>query len=316
MFALSDTLERRFAALKTTADFWSLRHVQESRASYWIRRGVAQAPSFVDDAGAMLTVRIGGVEAYAATCDLSQAGLQAALQRAEQMARALAGHNLLDLGDLPQPAERADDVMPGYERPLTAAAHWFELLMAESALIPRDARLVDSHVGLTFAAHEQIYLNNAGARLRRAQRYVFPQVGVTASDGHDSQSRSFGGTHLARQGGAEVLDQLGVIGSASRIADEALQLLLAPNTPSGPRDLLLMPDQMILQIHESIGHPLELDRILGDERNFAGTSFIRQEDFGLYPYGSPLLNVTFDPGVPGELASYSHDDDGSPAQRE
>ena len=316
MFALSDTLERRFAALKTTADFWSLRHVQESRASYWIRRGVAQAPSFVDDAGAMLTVRIGGVEAYAATCDLSQAGLQAALQRAEQMARALAGHNLLDLGDLPQPAERADDVMPGYEQPLTGAAHWFELLMAESARLPGDTRLVDSHVGLTFAAHEQIYLNNAGARLRRAQRYVFPQVGVTVSDGHDSQSRSFGGTHLARQGGDEVLDQLGVIGSASRIADEALQLLLAPNTPSGPRDLLLMPDQMILQIHESIGHPLELDRILGDERNFAGTSFIRQEDFGHYPYGSPMLNVTFDPTLPGELASYSHDDDGSPAQRE
>ena len=77
-----------------------------------------------------------------------------------------------------------------------------------------------------------------------------------------------------------------------------------------------MPDQMILQIHESIGHPLELDRILGDERNFAGTSFIRQEDFGHYPYGSPMLNVTFDPTLPGELASYSHDDDGSPAQRE
>lgn len=316
MFALSETLQRRFAALKTTADFHSLRHVQERRESYWVRRRVAQAPSFVVDAGAMLSVRIAGVEAYAATSDTSQAGLQAALERAEQLARALAGHNLLDFGDLPQPAERADDVMPGYQQPQASAAHWFELLMAESARLPGDTRLVDSHIGLTFTAHEQIYLNSAGACLRRAQRYVFPQVGVTASDGHDSQSRSFGGTHLARQGGAEVLDQLGVIGSASRIADEALQLLLAPNTPSGPRDLLVMPDQMILQIHESIGHPLELDRILGDERNFAGTSFIRQEDFGHYPYGSPLLNVTFDPTLPGELASYSHDDDGSPAQRE
>lgn len=316
MFALSDTLQRRFAALKSRADFWSLRYVQESRASYSVRRHVAQAPSFVDDGGAMLTVRIAGVEAYAASSDLSQSGLQAALERAEQMASALSGHNLLNLGDLPQPAQQADDVMPGYEQPQASAAHWFELLMAESALIPRDARLVDSHVGLTFTDHEQIYLNSAGACLRRAQRYVFPQVGVTASDERDSQSRSFGGTHLARQGGSEVLSQLGVIGSAARIADEALQLLLAPNTPSGPRDLLLLPDQMILQIHESIGHPLELDRILGDERNFAGTSFIRREDFGSYQYGSPLLDVTFDPGVPGELASYRHDDDGTPAQRQ
>ncbi len=316
MFALADTLQHRFAALKSSADFWSLRHVQESRESYWVRRRVAQAPSFVDDAGAMLTVRIAGVEAYAATSDLSQTGLQAALERAEALARAMAGRSLLDLGSQPQPAEQADDVMPGYEQPLAGAAHWFELLMAESALIPRDARLVDSHVGLTFTCHEQIYLNSAGARLRRAQRYVFPQLGVTASDEHDSQSRSFGGSHLARQGGAEVLQQLGVIGSAARIADEALQLLLAPNTPNDSRDLLLMPDQMILQIHESIGHPLELDRILGDERNFAGTSFIRQEDFGHYRYGSPLLNVSFDPGVPGELASYRFDDDGTPAERQ
>lgn len=316
MFALSDTLKRRFAALKSTADYWSLRHLHETRTSYSVRRHVAQAPSFVDDSGAMLTVRIGGVEAYAATSDISQAGLQAALERAEQMARALAGHNLLDLGSLPYPTEDSDDVMPDYEQPLAGAAHWFELLMAESALIPQDARLVDSHVGLTFTCHEQIFLNSAGACLRRAQRYVFPQVGVTASDEHDSQSRSFGGTHLARQGGAEVLQQLGVIGSAARVADEALQLLLAPNTPNGSRDLLLMPDQMILQIHESIGHPLELDRILGDERNFAGTSFIRQSDFGHYQYGSPLLNVSFDPDVPGELSSYRHDDDGTPAERQ
>lgn len=316
MFALSDTLQRRFAALKSTADFWALRHVQEGRESYWVRRRVAQAPSFSLDGGAMLTVRIAGVEAYAATSDISQCGLQDALERAEAIARALAGQHLLDVQAQPVPQARADDVMPGYAQSPAQPAHWFDWLLSEAAGIPQDSRLVDSHLGLVFTDHQQIYLNSAGACLRRAQRYVFPQVGVTASDGNDSQSRSFGGTHLARQGGAEVLGQLGVPGSAARIADEALQLLLAPNTPSGVRDLLLLPDQMILQIHESIGHPLELDRILGDERNFAGTSFIRQEDFGHYRYGSPLLNVSFAPDVPGELASYGFDDDGTPARRE
>ncbi len=81
-------------------------------------------------------------------------------------------------------------------------------------------------------------------------------------------------------------------------------------------DALLAPDQMILQIHESIGHPLELDRILGDERNYAGTSFVTPDMFGTYQYGSELLNVTFDPTVPGQLASYGFDDDGTPAQRQ
>ncbi len=76
-----------------------------------------------------------------------------------------------------------------------------------------------------------------------------------------------------------------------------------------------MPDQMMLQIHESIGHPLELDRILGDERNFAGWSFVKPEMFGSYQYGSALLNVSFDPELPGEAASYAYDDDGTPAAK-
>jgi hypothetical protein len=70
-------------------------------------------------------------------------------------------------------------------------------------------------------------------------------------------------------------------------------------------DVLLMPDQMMLQIHESIGHPLELDRILGDERNFAGTSFVTLDMFGQYRYGSELLNVTFDPTRHEEFASFA-----------
>jgi len=79
-------------------------------------------------------------------------------------------------------------------------------------------------------------------------------------------------------------------------------------------DLLLMPDQMMLQIHESIGHPLELDRILGDERNYAGTSFVTPEMIGSYRYGSDLLDVTYDP-LQGELATYAFDDDGRAARR-
>ena len=81
-------------------------------------------------------------------------------------------------------------------------------------------------------------------------------------------------------------------------------------------DVLLAPDQMVLQIHESIGHPLELDRILGDERNFAGTSFVTPDMFGTYRYGSELLNITFDPTRPEELASYAFDDDGTPARKD
>jgi len=81
-------------------------------------------------------------------------------------------------------------------------------------------------------------------------------------------------------------------------------------------DLVLAPDQMMLQIHESVGHPLELDRILGDERNFAGSSFVHLEDFGSLQYGSKLMNIVFDPTVDNQLASYNFDDGGMPATKE
>jgi predicted Zn-dependent protease len=99
------------------------------------------------------------------------------------------------------------------------------------------------------------------------------------------------------------------------VAEEAIALVEAPECPETTADLLLMPSQMMLQIHESIGHPLELDRILGDERNYAGTSFVTPDMFGNYRYGSRLLNVTFDPGVAQEMASYAFDDEGAPTER-
>ena len=112
-----------------------------------------------------------------------------------------------------------------------------------------------------------------------------------------------------------MLDAVGFVDSADRTTEEAFALLAAPPCPDGTMDLLMMPGQGVLQVHESIGHPLELDRILGDERNYAGGSFVTLDMLGQYRYGSELLNVTFDPGVAGEFASYRFDDLGSPAER-
>ncbi|WP_271412063.1 TldD/PmbA family protein [Pseudomonas sp. Q1-7] len=313
MFA---SCRQHFAALHTQAEFHALRIVRQRTEHARLRRGVAEPPSLGQDMGAMLSARLAGVEAYAATTDLSLAGLQRALERAEELARRIARYALVDHSRLTPPQSKARYQSPGLEQPFPGLAERFELLAEESATLPADPRLVNWTLYIGSERHEQLYLNSAGAEQWQDLRFTYPGISVTVFDGHDSQSRSFGGYHSGQQGGAEVLQRLGFAGAAARVADEALQLLLAPNTPSGLTDLLLMPDQMLLQIHESIGHPLELDRILGDERNYAGTSFIGLEDFGRYQYGSPLLNVSFDPGIPEELASYSFDDDGMPARKE
>ncbi|MGO4581052.1 TldD/PmbA family protein [Cupriavidus sp. 2TAF22] len=310
-----ERVRQDFAGLATRAEFHSLRLIRESGEVCTLRRGVAEPPSLTRDVGAMLTVRLGGVEAYAATSDISAAGLQRALDSAGELAQRIAAHGLVDMRGLPAPQGSARYASPGADGAFPGLAERFALLAEVSAGVPADARIVNYVAYLSHQFQEQLYLNSAGAEQWQAQRFVYPGISVTAFDGSDSQTRTFGGFGSGQQGGFEVVGRLGFAGAAPRVADEALQLLLAPNAPTGPTDLLLMPDQMMLQIHESVGHPLELDRILGDERNYAGTSFIRLEDFGHYQYGSPLLNISFDPGIPEELGSYGHDDDGQPASK-
>ena len=178
-----------------------------------------------------------------------------------------------------------------------------------------DDRIVERSASLMRICTENLFLTSGGGEVRQRLDMLAPDAMVIAHAGGITQRRSTGARGLARQGGWEVLDSVDFRGIGGRFRDQALQLLAAPDCPVGPRDLLLAPDQMMLQIHESIGHPLELDRILGDERNYAGTSFVTADMFGSYRYGSELLDVTFDPGVPGEFASYAFDDEGAAAQR-
>ncbi|MDD1014123.1 TldD/PmbA family protein [Pseudomonas rubra] len=316
MFELTALLRQRFAALRSSSEFFSLRYVQQSQQHLSVRKNIAEPPFLSRDEGAMLTVRVNGVETYAATADLSQSGLQRALEQAEALARQIAGRALLDLREQPVATGRADYCSPNLEQAFPALADCYALLARESASVPSDSRLVNWQASLGLSNIEQIYLNSAGAELRQAQRFIYPGFSTTAFDGQDSQTRTLGRENFGQQGGLDVIERCGLVGAGAKVADQALQLLLAPNTPSGARDLLLMPDQMMLQIHESIGHPLEMDRILGDERNYAGTSFVKASDFGNLQYGSNLLNVTFDPSIREELASYSHDDDGSPALKQ
>jgi predicted Zn-dependent protease len=118
------------------------------------------------------------------------------------------------------------------------------------------------------------------------------------------------------QTGLELFTSEALRERAVTIGSQALELLEADECPAETMSLVLAPDQMYIQIHESIGHPLELDRILGDERNYAGSSFVKLSDFGSLVYGSPLMNIVFDPTQAGQFSCYAFDDIGNTAKRE
>ena len=104
---------------------------------------------------------------------------------------------------------------------------------------------------------------------------------ATAQDGNNMQTRTFGGMRgNCFQIGMEYFDELEMLAHAGRIGEQAMELLTADECPDETTDLVIASDQMMLQIHESVGHAIEVDRILGDERNYAGWSFVNLEDFG------------------------------------
>jgi predicted Zn-dependent protease len=305
-----------FSVRDLDAAFWSVRLVAEESETCTVRKGVPLPPSASTDRGAMATVYAGGGCGYAATGDTSAAGLRAALERAAQWARATARFALVDARTLPRPAPRGQFASPSLDGPRRSRRDWYDLLADEGRGVPTDARIVDWSASVETRTATHRLLTSEGGDVVQRYRFLIPGLSVTAhAAGHTQRRTLHGYRGICQQGGEEILDRFGFAGSARRLAEEALELLAAPNCPTGTMDVLLMPDQMILQIHESIGHPLELDRILGDERNFAGTSFVTPEMFGSYQYGSPLLNVAFDPTRAEELASYGWDDDGTRAEK-
>ena len=275
-------------------DFWSLRFVEEHCESFAVRKNVAMPFVASTDRGAMATVYVDGGYGYAATGDTSTAGLRDALERAAHWARSTAKLALFDSRTLPRPAPRGEYVSPSFADRSPSRREWYELLAEESAQAGCDPRIVDWEAAVDVIAATHRLVTSAGGDVVQRYRFLLPGMAVTAHADGVTQVRTLNGYRgPCQQGGTEVLARFAFVGGGRRIAEEALELLSAPNCPSGAMDVLLAPDQMILQIHESIGHPLELDRILGDERNFAGTSFVTPDMFGYVSLrlGTPQRHV-------------------------
>lgn len=292
----------------------AVRHNREVSTTRMIRNDAPESCSTQVDEGAMVEVMIDGHFGYAATADLSEQGLRQAFHRAVDTTRACSSLKLhaFDLRQRPSSQGIFRSARQQDLDQLSLAELTDGLLLACAAMKGSD--LLVNRMALAILVQTQIdYFSTNGTDLSQDFDMVALHLSATAAQGSESQTRSWG--HVG-QWGTEFLDRNVLRQEAERVAHQALALLVAPNCPSGPLDLILMPDQMMLQIHESIGHPLELDRILGDERNYAGWSFVKPEDFGRLRYGSELMNISFDPGRTNELASYAFDDAGLAAGKQ
>ncbi len=260
----SPIADRLKAALPTDVDYASARLFDERSEHLTVRQNNLE-PIFNEfDTGVMISIWNDGGLGYAATADLSDAGLAKAVERARHWAGVTAGHLVgTDAGTIAPPPHHPTG---SYQSPVEVS--WdsmplddrLELLHQQSRLLGIDDRIVDWSARLTRRSVDTLLVTAGkdGQRDAVEQRFafVYPGMRATANEGVNTQTRTFGANAFCGQGGAEVLGRFGFGDAASRVANEALELLTAPNCPSGVMDILLAPDQMILQIHESIGHPL------------------------------------------------------------
>jgi TldD protein len=202
--------------------------------------------------------------------------------------------------------------------PFALAPSERDRIVSETLSAARAERgVVHAQAGINAKRQHRYFANSEGSR--NAQHFVETGGMVLANAaGHGVvQRRSYPNSFHGNTGAAgwEYVLNLELPEQAARVGAEAVALLSAPTVDSGVSSLVIGPAQMALQVHESTGHPLELDRILGDEANFAGRSFIGADAVGSLRYGSDAVNITADPTVPGTRGSFAFDDEGTPAQR-
>src|SRR5205814_1867771 len=175
-----------------------------------------------------------------------------------------------------------------------------------------------AEASLKFRSFEQLFYSSDGARIHQLRFISGAGYSAYSFAGSEIQKRShpnsYGGQYQNK--GYELIEELKLVENARRIGEEAVALLKADKFPEGPFIIILESAQLGLQIHESVGHPIELDRVLGMEANFAGTSFLTLEKLRTLRYGSDLVNVVADARQehgPG-LGTFAYDDEGVPAQ--
>ncbi len=295
-------------------EWLGLRELIETTTVRAARNGKPDRNHSHTTAGIMVEVLSGGQFGYAATTSSDESALQDAFERASNQAKQAAKWGVVKLTGSVRPSSQGTYRSPLKKRPDQATGgELAQLLVKVTEKLKVSPKVVRTDAFLQIVECHSKQVSSSGADIEQDYVLLSTDFSATAQDGAITQRRSDGDNW---QSGLEMLDQPGLWERVERIGGQAVELLSAEDCPTETTALVLPPSQMTLQIHESIGHPLELDRILGDERNYAGWSFVRPQDFGKLRYGSPIMNVTFDPTVEGEFASYAFDDGANPATRQ
>jgi TldD protein len=295
------------------ADYADARFETERAERIEVRNGVVATLSDASSTGMGVRALVDGAWGFAASSDLSDAGVDAAAARAVDIARASASIARRRVG-LPPSRAYVDEFAALVQRDpqdVPLGDRVALLLDAERAL-HGPATIAVGRAWLDIWRTDKYFFSTIGSRIAQRLRQTGSGVEAMAVGDGDVQVRTYpGDVGLYQSGGWEIVEAARLVEEAPRIAQEASELLRAPQCPAGTFDVILGSSQMSLQIHESCGHPAELDRVMGWEANFSGTSFLEIAQLDKLKYGSDIVTIEIDNTLERGMATVGYDDEGT-----
>ncbi len=306
------------AAQLAGASYADVRLVTSRAESVQMKNGRVAAVTDTQSAGFGVRVIADGAWGFASSATLSASEAERVARLAVRIAQASAKVRRAPVVLAPLAAQSGAWTSPHVIDPFAVPlAEKLAVLDAADAAMRRVAGVTVAEGSMQAWDDRKTFASTEGSFLE--QHIVQMGAGIKATAVRDGEAQvrsypcSFGGQFETR--GYELVHAMDLPGNAEQCASEAVALLSAKQCPPGVTDIVLDGSQVSLQIHESCGHPIELDRVLGHEANFAGTSFLTLDKVGALQYGSPLVHIVADATTPFGLGSFAWDDEGVPAQR-
>ena len=304
------------------AQYADVRLVSNREQRIVVRNGEVDTMTADESVGLGIRALYDGAWGFASTRELTTAAADQAAGQAVQIARASARQNgaglaVAELLGVPV-TSRGSYATPINIDPFTVSLDdKLALLLAADAEMATVPQVTARTANVVFIREERTFANTEGALVSQTIYEAGGGVQATAIGNGETQRRSYPQSHGRQQGcaGWEYVVAMDLPGNARRTAEEAAELLTADPCPADiTTDLIIDSSQLALQIHESCGHAVELDRALGDEAAFAGTSFLTPDLLHDFRYGSEYVNITADSATPTGLGTFGWDDEGLPAQ--
>ena len=316
---MKESVELAIAHLKKRGvDYADARCVDSREEKIQIRG--EKVENIADETSRGIGIRVldNGAWGFASTSELSEAEVTACADRALEIARASA-LTTIDKAQLDdRPPEQGAWKSPRDIDPFSVSlGDKVGLLIAACRILGRDERVTSAKGRMKATRDLKYYTDTEGAALEQDILHCGAIIEVIAEKDGEVQNRSFPCSHEGdwAAAGYEWIEGLGLIENAEQVREEAVALLTAPECPVGEYDLIIGGAQLALQIHESCGHPTELDRAMGTEISLAGGSFMTPDRLGKLQYGSKKVNLYGDSTTPCGMGTFGWDDEGVPGQR-